>query len=139
MPKNQPDLSNHAAQRPKAAHLYAKRWKIECLFRHLKTNGYNLEDLNLKELNKSLLMMAIVTTAYILAIREGWKRRRRIPTQRYQDGSEAPGSVHFQRRPGNPNLQMLSLYRVLILRFHDLIPKKSCDLQKCPVVWQTTR
>ncbi|MBK6929559.1 MAG: transposase [Saprospirales bacterium] len=47
----------------KAAHLYAKRWKIECLFRHLKTNGYNLEDLNLKELNKSLLMMAIVTTA----------------------------------------------------------------------------
>jgi len=74
----------------KAAHLYAKRWKIECLFRHLKTNGYNLEDLNLKELNKSLLMMAIVTTAYILAIREGWKRRRRIPTQRYQDGSEAP-------------------------------------------------
>ncbi|MBK8922365.1 MAG: hypothetical protein IPM81_12820 [Saprospirales bacterium] len=42
----------------KAAHLYAKRWKIECLFRHLKTNGYNLEDLNLKEPpNKSLLMM----------------------------------------------------------------------------------
>lgn len=55
----------------KAAELYAKRWKIECLFRHLKTKGYNLEDLNLKDPNKNLLMMAIVTTAYILAIREG--------------------------------------------------------------------
>lgn len=73
-----------------AAELYAKRWKIECLFRHLKTNGYNLEDLNLKDPNKNLLMMAIVTTAYILAIREGWKRRNRIPTQRYADGSVWP-------------------------------------------------
>lgn len=74
----------------KAADLYAKRWKIECLFRHLKTNGYNLEDLNLKDPNKNLLMLAIVTTAYILAIREGWKRRRRIPPQHYKDGSETP-------------------------------------------------
>ena len=74
----------------KAAGLYAKRWKIECLFRHLKTNGYNLEDLNLKDPNKNLLMMAIVTTAYILAIREGLKRKKRIPTQCYSNGSEWP-------------------------------------------------
>jgi hypothetical protein len=74
----------------KAAELYAKRWKIECLFRHLKTNGYNLEDLNLKDPNKNLLMMAIVTIAYTLAIREGWKRRDRIATQRYADGSRWP-------------------------------------------------
>lgn len=73
-----------------AAGLYAKRWKIECLFRHLKTNGYNLEDLNLKDPNKNLLMMAIVTTAYILAVREGWKRKKRVPAQRYADGAEWP-------------------------------------------------
>lgn len=73
-----------------AAELYVKRWKIECLFRHLKTNGYNLEDLNLKDPNKNLLMMAIVTCAYTLAIREGWKRRRRIPIQHYRDGTETP-------------------------------------------------
>lgn len=74
----------------KAATLYAKRWKIECLFRHLKTNGYNLEELNLKNTGKNLLMMAIVATAYILAIMEGWKRRKRIKTQLYKDGSESP-------------------------------------------------
>jgi hypothetical protein len=74
----------------KAATLYAKRWKIECLFKHLKTNGYNLEELNLKNTGKNLLMMAIVATAYILAIMEGWKRRKRIKTQLYKDGSESP-------------------------------------------------
>ncbi len=57
----------------KAAELYAKRWKIECLFRHLKTNGYNLEDLNLKDPNKNLLMMAIVTIAYTLVPRPAIK------------------------------------------------------------------
>ena len=35
-------------------------------------------------------MMAIVTTAYVLAIREGWKERKRIKTQVYKDGSEWP-------------------------------------------------
>jgi hypothetical protein len=77
-------------QARKAAELYAKRWKIECLFRHLKTNGYNLEDLNLKDPKKNLLMLAIVTTAYILAIREGWRRRKKIPQQQYKDGNETP-------------------------------------------------
>ncbi len=80
----------------KAAQLYVKRWKIECLFRHLKTNGYNLEDLNLKDPNKSLLMMAVVATAYILAIREGWKRRNQIPTQQYSDGSQWPETSIFR-------------------------------------------
>jgi hypothetical protein len=74
----------------KAAEQYAKRWKIECLFRHLKTNGYNLEDLNLKDAGKNLLMMALVATAYILAIGEGWKRRNQIPKQHYADGSLWP-------------------------------------------------
>lgn len=72
----------------KAAELYAKRWKIECLFKHLKSNGYNLEDLNLKDPGKTLLMLAIVAAAYILAIREGWKRRKEIPIQQYKDGNE---------------------------------------------------
>ena len=72
----------------KAAELYAKRWKIECLFKHLKTNGYNIEDLNLRDTGKNLLLLAIVATSYILAIREGYKRRKRIAINRYADGSQ---------------------------------------------------
>lgn len=74
----------------KAAQSYVKRWKIECLFRHLKTNGYNLEDLNLRDKGKNLLLFAIVATSYILAIREGWSRRKQIPLNCYADGSQWP-------------------------------------------------
>lgn len=63
----------------KAAKRYTKRWKIECLFRHLKANSDNLEDLNLKDPNKNMLIMAIITTAYILAVRDGWKRKKTYP------------------------------------------------------------
>ena len=80
----------------KAADIYAKRWKIECLFKHLKTNGYNLEDLNLKDTGKTLLMFTIVATAYVLAIREGICRKAKIPTNRYADGSQWPQTSLFR-------------------------------------------
>lgn len=80
----------------KAAEMYAKRWKIECLFRHLKTNGYNLEDLNLKDQGKNLLMLTIVASAYILAIREGLKRIKKIAKNRYADGRVWPETSIFR-------------------------------------------
>ena len=72
----------------RTANLYAKRWKIECLFKHLKSNGYHLEDLNLKNADKHCLMMALVSIAYVLAIQEGTKRLPLIPLQSYRDGSK---------------------------------------------------
>lgn len=80
----------------KAAELYVKRWKIECLFRHLKTNGYNLEDINLRDAGKNLLMFAIVATAYVLAIREGLKRQAKISMNLYADGSKWPETSIFR-------------------------------------------
>jgi transposase len=50
---------------------YTKRWKIECCFKHMKSNGFNMEDLNLKSDNKIMLMMAVVVFTYALAIKEG--------------------------------------------------------------------
>lgn len=81
----------------KAAQSYVKRWKIECLFFHLKTNGYNLEDLNLRNIGKNLLMMAIVATSYVLAIREGLKRADTIAKNKYADGSEWPEESIFRK------------------------------------------
>ena len=68
--------------------LYRRRWKIESLFLHLKTNGYNLEGLNLKNAGKNKLLLALFAMAYSLAIREGWKRRDLTPMNRYKDGSQ---------------------------------------------------
>ena len=69
------------------AELYRRRWQIESLFPHLKTNGYNLEGLNLKNAGKSKLLLTLFAMAYSLAIREGWKRRDLTPMNRYKDGS----------------------------------------------------
>lgn len=107
-----------------AAELYAKRWKIECLFRHLKTNGYNLEDINLKDPNKNLLMLAIVTTAYILAVREGWKRRKRIPLQQYKDGNETPEVSIFREGLAVLTAKCFRFVDFLQYVFAALSPKK---------------
>ena len=54
-----------------AARLYQWRWQIEVCFRHLKSNGVNLEAMNVEGKTKRHLMMAIAVFVYILAIREG--------------------------------------------------------------------
>lgn len=58
---------------------YTERWQIEVFFKHCKTNGFNLEDMNMKAPNKAMLMMAVVSYAYILAIREGIIKEKRKP------------------------------------------------------------
>jgi hypothetical protein len=54
-----------------AARIYRLRWQIEVCFKHLKTNGLNLEQMSVRGKEKRHLMMAMVILVYILAIREG--------------------------------------------------------------------
>jgi len=54
-----------------AAKIYELRWQIEVCFKHLKTNGLNLEQMSVRGKEKRHLMMAIAILVYILAIREG--------------------------------------------------------------------
>lgn len=72
------------------ANHYLKRWKIECCFKHLKTNGFNIEDINLKKDEKIELMMGLLAMLYILAVREGLlsHKRKPIPWKKYKDGKK---------------------------------------------------
>ena len=54
-----------------ASRLYQWRWQIEVCFKHLKSNGVNLEAMNVQGKEKRHLMMAMAVLVYILAIREG--------------------------------------------------------------------
>lgn len=54
-----------------ASQLYQWRWQIEVCFKHLKSNGLDLEAMNVQGKEKRHLMMAIAVFVYILAIREG--------------------------------------------------------------------
>lgn len=69
---------------------YLKRWKIECCFKHLKTNGFNIEDINLKADKKIELMMGIIAMVYIIAVREGLlsHKRKPIPWKKYKNGKK---------------------------------------------------
>lgn len=53
---------------------YPIRWTIECCFKHLKSNGFRLEEMSLKDPLKIMLMMAIVVFLYVLCIVEGLKQ-----------------------------------------------------------------
>ena len=76
---------------------YVKRWRIECLFRHLKSNGFGLEDLNLKPPAKSNLLMALVGLAYSLTVRTGYEAVKKIRLINYQDGSTFPAESIFRK------------------------------------------
>lgn len=52
----------------KAVDFYHKRYRIESMFKNLKSNGFDLESLNLKYTYKVQLMMAVLVLAYTLAV-----------------------------------------------------------------------
>jgi Transposase DDE domain len=68
------------------ANHYLKRWKIESAFKHLKTNGFNIENANLKDDLKIELLMAIVVFAYAVAVKEGILRMNTIKMKKYNNG-----------------------------------------------------
>lgn len=70
------------------ANHYLKRWKIECCFKHLKSNGFNIEDINLKIDDKIELMMGVLAMIYIMAVKEGLlsHKLKPIPKKKYKDG-----------------------------------------------------
>lgn len=67
---------------------YRLRWKIEAFFKHMKTNGFSLEAMNLGTESRCQLLMAIVVFAYVLSIKEGLKTYGKVRVKQYADGSQ---------------------------------------------------
>ena len=102
---------------------YLKRWKIECCFKHLKKNGFNIEDINLKADNKIELMMGIVALTYLVAIHEGTIQQAKKPTQMkiYKGGIKYPIISIF--RKGYLELQKLFSNTYSVFKYLDLLLK----------------
>jgi hypothetical protein len=69
---------------------YPIRWKIECCFKHLKSNGFRLEEMSLKDPLKIMLMMAMVVFLYVLCICEGLKQLKKTKPsdwKKFKDGA----------------------------------------------------
>lgn len=63
---------------------YPIRWSIECCFKHLKSNGFDLEAMNFKKSEKIMLMMGIVSFLYTLCIRQGLLFYARTKNQKWK-------------------------------------------------------
>lgn len=62
-------LSN---RNPKAAlSAYAKRWQIECLFKALKSSGFDFEATHLRHLDRINTLLAVVSLAFLWALKVG--------------------------------------------------------------------
>lgn len=80
----------------KVASIYLIRWKIEHCFRHMKSNGFQLEAINLKGKSRTKLLMAVAVFAYVISIHEGLKTYHKVPTKKYADGTTAKAESIFR-------------------------------------------
>lgn len=80
-------ITNLANSAPSIAVIYKIRWKIEHCFKQLKSNGFDLEAMNVKGKAKQNLLLAIVVFTYVLSILEGLKDYKKVALKKYANGT----------------------------------------------------
>jgi Transposase DDE domain len=90
-------LLSNLSQAPAVEEFYACRWKIESCFKHLKTNGFNLEKLNLLPIQSVELIFMVLSLVYTLTIMEGIAHDfdKTVRIIKYKDGSSYPAVSLF--------------------------------------------
>jgi hypothetical protein len=59
-----------------SGNVYRKRWKIETCFKHLKTAGFNLEDMKLESPHKTDILMSLLSLVYAMTIYLGEEEKK---------------------------------------------------------------
>lgn len=78
-------MTNLTNNKHKIIAIYGIRWQIECMFKCLKSNGFNLEELGFTNPNKVRLMLCIVIACYVLCVCEGIKKIKQKPKKTKKD------------------------------------------------------
>lgn len=97
-------ISNLGINSRKIAEMYQIRWKIEHCFKHLKSNGFQLEQINLKSKSRCKLLMAVMVFTYVLSIHEGLKSYEEVPMKKYKNGTTSKAISIFKYGIGNLTL-----------------------------------
>jgi hypothetical protein len=66
---------------------YGLRWLIEYCFKHMKSNGFDMEQLGFKDPDKTRLLLAVVVLAYCLSVHQGLKFDKKVPQKTYANGT----------------------------------------------------
>lgn len=83
-------------------YIYYIRWSVKVSIRHLKLNGFRLEDMSLERRTKREMMMAIQNLVFVMCVIEG---RKFFPSQ-----TKEP-MVKFDHTTGKTTLFMSSFDR----------------------------
>lgn len=79
---------------------YRIRWTIECCFKHLKSNGFDLQAMGFRSSQKIMLMMGIVVFLYNLCIREGlltYAKTKNKKWKLFKDGTKTLAISVFRK------------------------------------------
>lgn len=90
-------LTSLKGHKKRIALIYGLRWHIECMFKHLKSNGFHLEDLSMVKPAKIRLLVSVVVAAYVLCVCEGIKRLRLIRTRTTTEGKQTRYESIFRK------------------------------------------
>ena len=98
--------------------LYRLRWKIELLFKHLKTNGYQLEDLRITNINKIRLLFSMLVLAFICSVLAAKDHQKNNPVKQkvYKDGKKFDAISAFKK-----GQSILKQRFITLTRFMDLV------------------
>jgi len=88
-------MSNHDVGH-KMLKIYKRRWTIELLFKHCKSNAFNIEDTHLVDIERIEKMLAVVCSALVLCFLVGKKEVKNAPTP-YKKTLGAPAFSVFRR------------------------------------------
>jgi Transposase DDE domain len=93
---------------PLVSKQYRLRWKIEVFFLNIKTNGFNVEDINFKDLEKVQLMLAILAFLYALIQKEHLINSKQIKDKKFKHGSAKTISI-FRNSYDDFKLKILNI------------------------------
>lgn len=80
-------ISNLGWSKTIIAERYRIRWTTECFFKHLKSNGFDLEELGFQSPVKIRLLVAIVVVLYVICVAEGLRHFNRIRSKKKTYGA----------------------------------------------------
>lgn len=93
---------------------YAKRWQIECLFKALKSSGFDLEATHLKHLDRINTLLVVVSLAFLWALKVGEFVHKKKPIRvkshgRRQTSLSRTALDQLRHLLANPNTKKLDL------------------------------
>lgn len=81
-------ITNKKGPAKQLANAYFTRWKIETCFKHMKSNGFDLESINLAHKERARLLVALIVFAYTVSVLEGLKQYKQVKMKKYPDQTQ---------------------------------------------------